>query len=348
MIALLHSLASVEQAHAQTDTRRNACLQQSLRSTLERTLRASETPTRGSGGVPQIRSVAEVQVRFAIPAGVPAPIRQAVSRGRVQESIWELRSAGHSVAAQSLESQLFSYLETGTVVSIQPLGGGVSPSFVIEYENGLRGVFKPDRGHWASNSHAEAAAFQLDRGLGIDRVPITVRRDVPSPHRFGAEPPPPSASLRSSTTQVVDKERGSVMLLIENTLTGMSDPQMRVDPAIRFFDVLIGNHDRHAGNYLIMPNGRQIAIDHGIAFDALAAARPIDSISPDDALRATIPSRAFFNRARSLTRESLERWVGVHLDDGQISGILRRRDRWVRQVGGLIERVGEASVFPNP
>ncbi|WP_433603065.1 hypothetical protein ACQPXH_15720 [Nocardia sp. CA-135953] len=88
----------------------------------------------------------------------------------------------------------------------------------------------------------ESAAYRVSETLGFDRVPPTVVRNTP-------------------------QGRGSVQRWITAAKSLDHDQYPRVQQEeMAVLDYVIGNTDRHKGNYLTDVNGSIIAIDHGYSF----------------------------------------------------------------------------------
>lgn len=147
------------------------------------------------------------------------------------------------------------------VVRQKKLGGGVNGSFVVHLSNGAKGVWKPsahedmrplrsciEEDHQARR---EAAAYAVDRWLShYAGVPPTVYRDLGGEAGALMEFVPASAS-------VTVREQAS------RALEGPAHEDYR---RMAIFDHIIGNLDRHSGNWLVGEEGRLVPIDHGLAF----------------------------------------------------------------------------------
>jgi hypothetical protein len=176
-------------------------------------------------------------------------------------------------------------------------------------------------GIWESY-RSEIAAYELDRILGLDMVPVTVERRV-------------------------NADLAAVQLWIEGTRT-LNDLDQRVrarptDWAIqicrqRVFDNLVANIDRNAGNLLVDGEWNLILIDHSRAFatDRMPFAK-----------KMTCVDRALFEKLKALDEATLsarlEPWV---LSAGTVRELLKRRDMIVAQLERLARERGAAAVFP--
>jgi len=155
---------------------------------------------------------------------------------------------------------------SGKVRSVQALAGmdkGVSETYRVTLEDGTQGYFKPSYDqHWGHEMEHELAAYQLDQLLGFDLVPLTIGREI---------------EIHG------EKVFGSFQLHREGKSAAALGSKQR-DGKLRFLDYLLGNCDRHRGNYLLH-NGDTVAIDNGAAFNneicehqALRVAERVDEI----------------------------------------------------------------------
>jgi len=138
-------------------------------------------------------------------------------------------------------------VSSGEIVSMRDLGGGKLDSRLIGYKDDGEGVVKPMVGHGGlHDGNSEVAAYEINKLLGGEEVPDTVFSDTfgesGTSQRFVD-----GATLGSSLT-VGDIQRAD---------------RLQLERAIAL-DVIIGNEDRHPGNFL-MKGDNIIAIDHGHA-----------------------------------------------------------------------------------
>jgi hypothetical protein len=236
-------------------------------------------------------------------------------------------------------------LRTTEIRDFEPIGHGVtSPWRITLWDGGKQfyAAYKPikeDRysGYWESHQ-AEVAAYELDKMLGLNKVPPTVVRrinDIPA-----------------------ENDKGSLQLWVEDCqfYRDVQDKTPRRPSwsyeisRMKMFDVLINNEDRNERNFFVCPDFHIILIDHSRAF-----------ITTDDMLKEPKKFPVFYDRKlveklKGLTRENLD--AGLKsvpfeegsirlLKDSQIEAILKRRDALLAHLRKLIEERGEFAVLFN-
>jgi hypothetical protein len=175
-------------------------------------------------------------------------------------------------------------------------------------------------GFWESYK-SEIAAYELDKLIGLEMVPVTVEK------------------------RVLSGEMASVQYWVEDcvwlkTIVGQPNPDIagwnRQVHRQRVFDNLIGNIDRNEGNLLVYrdPAWHLILIDHSRAFTGTTK-----MIFP-----MTRIDRPLFERLKALDKPTLEARLGRLLIDG-VNPVLKRRDTIVAQFEKLAAEKGEAEVF---
>ena len=175
-------------------------------------------------------------------------------------------------------------------------------------------------GFWESYK-SEIAAYEMDRLLGLDMVPVTVERRVGS-------------------------DLASVQLWVENCRllkhVDQSTAPRRQDWSKqvfrqRVFDDLIANIDENAGNVLVDPLWNMILIDHSRCFasDAMPFEKQMNRID-----------RPLFDKLKALDEATvmarLKPWVR---SGGTVRDILTRRDKIVAHFEKLIGERGESVVI---
>jgi hypothetical protein len=189
---------------------------------------------------------------------------------------------------------------------------------------------QPDRWRY------EIAAYRIDRLLGLNMVPLTSER------RY-------------------KEDRGSIQLWEESqfNLQTKNDKKIGVPPRYtyawnnatflqRAFDNLIANWDRHANNILITQDWRMILIDHSRSFRT--SKKFTDQLiytekHPEGPKLMKQLPRAFVEKLKGLTAESIKGAVGEYLDDDEIKAILARRELILVEIERLIKKNGEENTL---
>jgi len=175
-------------------------------------------------------------------------------------------------------------------------------------------------GFWEAHK-SEVAAYQLDRLLGLDMVPVTVER------RVGAA---------QASVQLWVEGCRHVKDVDQSTCPRPMEWAKQVCRQ-RVFDNLIANIDRNVGNLLVDGEWNLILIDHSRAFasDKMPFEKEMTRID-----REMLAGLKALDEAALMTR--VRPWV---LGDGQVRGILKRRDKIVARFERLARERGEAAVF---
>lgn len=247
----------------------------------------------------------------------PALAQDAVAQGS-ETKVW----IGHWAEYEE-------YLRTAPIDRIEDVGQGVTkPERAFFSPGGLAASAivkilprKRQRGFWEAYK-SEVAAYELDRILGLDMVPVTVERRIKG-------------------------DRASVQLWVEGTKllseVGSETPKHPVNwvrqvRRHRVFDALIANIDRNAGNMLIDEDWNLILIDHSRAF--MKNDTPfLDKITAID--------RPIYEAMKALDEATLnERLKPWLFGKGSVKDLLKRRDKIVKKLEKLTEKLPEGAVFP--
>ena len=189
---------------------------------------------------------------------------------------------------------------------------------------------RPDRWRY------EIAAYRMDRLLELNMVPLTIER------RY-------------------NENRGSIQLWEESqfSLKTKNDKKIGVPPRYtygwnnatylqRAFDNLIANEDRHANNMLITQDWRMILIDHSRSFRTSKKFTEkliyTEKHPEGPKLMKQLP-RAFVEKLKGLTAESIRGAVGEYLDEDEIKAVLARRDLILAEIDRLIKKNGEENTL---
>jgi hypothetical protein len=206
-------------------------------------------------------------------------IREFAPTGQVQDRLW--KTTGRE--REESRSRVENYLKQAPIEG-EPVLIGNSQALLYDLGNGVRAIWKsqeqtPDRQHTA-----EIGAYQVDRVLGLDVVPVTVSR-------------------------VMNGQAGSLQLFVSD-LQGLRNGQEITDfireqgSTIKYFDYLLGNYantnDRNNPMNQFHKEGRDIAIDNEKAM-TLPPREPsyLDLI-------AAMPSREILEKVRRVPAEKLQ------------------------------------------
>jgi hypothetical protein len=185
-------------------------------------------------------------------------------------------------------------------------------------------VLPPGRqsGYWESYQ-SEIAAYELDRLLGLDMVPVTVERQVDGKGASAQLWLDGCRLLKSASNETPRRPREWGRQVCRQ----------------RIFDALIANIDRTAENILIDDQWNLILIDHSRAF-ARNETPFLDEITQTD--------RELYEALKALDEATVMERLKPLLFFGEksVRELLERRDRIVERLDSLIEDRGEAAVLP--
>ncbi len=161
---------------------------------------------------------------------------------------------------QALEQALLD--PEATVVEKRYFGGGINGTYLVTLSNGARGIFKPTQRENQEllrnnlepdhQGKREQAAYIVDKYLGhMGRVPPTVNATI-------------------------EGEQGAFMYFVPGTVLGhksgehydriFSSTEETSYHRLSVFDNVVGNLDRHTGNWMVNERGEVVPIDHGLCF----------------------------------------------------------------------------------
>ena len=192
---------------------------------------------------------------------------------------------------------------------------------VTEIING-RNRFSLD---WRDWHGYDAAAYELDRLLGIDRAPPAVPRSI-------------------------GRDSGTIRIWLEETVSEFErSRELHIAPPdqkrwnqqrlmMQVFDNLVANRDSNLGNLLIDTNWRLWFIDCSRCFgNTKAMYYPLENISQCE--------RGFWHGLENLDAARAKEHLSQHLSKAEVSALLARRDTIVRHFQNLIAERGEARVL---
>ena len=242
---------------------------------------------------------------FALPQAQPKP--------GVCSNVWQNRTA-----------EFEEYLRTAKVGKITDIPIGVlRPRRAYLTAGGLVESFawKPippgvQNGYFESYK-SEIAAYELDKLLGLNMVPVVVERRV-------------------------DNDLGAAIMWIEGVRSWESVLPLP-KPAtwafqlarMKMFDDLISNSDRNKGNLLVDADWHIYLIDHSRAFVT-------DMKLPQELQNI---DRRLWDRMLALDAAGLKTTMGTWLDGRQIQALIRRRDAMKKKIDALVAKHGDTIFF---
>lgn len=232
-------------------------------------------------------------------------------------------------------------LRTAKIVKVKELGTGITNPQKFTLDNGkfqFAGVFKTiderKRGltklaksvemDFKDSWMFEIAAYELDKLLGLNMVPVTVERSY-------------------------NGKKGSLQLWIENAMTERVRKEKNLTATntvdwnrqifkVRVFDNLIYNIDRNLGNLLIDANWKIYMIDHSRCF------KNMDLLQHPKDLR--VFSRSLIDRLRKLDQKTIQEHCGKYLTNMEIKMMLKRRDQILAVCDQLYMAKGDSIYYP--
>jgi hypothetical protein len=241
-------------------------------------------------------------------------------------------------------SEVEEFLSTARILDVTLIGEGVTkPKRLLLEANGVRAHakfgyhdFKGQGEKLADGStemyfqdsfHADMAAYELSRLLGMEMVPPAVIRQV-------------------------EGQDGIVQLWIEG-LTSYEDwlqePGNEGQPSslyfqrqvkdMKTFDLLIRNIDRHSRNINWDSDWNVWLIDHTRSLAKDATLRKPDSFKGC--------SRALFEAIQGLSKVEVEAALSPYQAGFEIKALLKRRDKLVKLIQSQIKKQGEDKILFN-
>jgi len=264
---------------------------------------------------------------------------------------WLLLGAVGQIMAQLLPEEIAErakweeYLKTARITGQEQLSGSAAvtnPWRLTMEKDGVSHVafWKNVEGRpkgFIDSWKYEIAAYQMDKLLGLNMVPVTVEI------RFQGD-------------------RGSCQLGAESemSLLQKNENKIPVPPGLktvnwnkatylqRAFDNLIANEDRTANNILITKDWRIILIDHSRSFRSskkfTANLIYTEKHKEGPKLMSMLP-RAFVEKIKGLTFEMIKGAVGEYLADDEINAVLARKELILKEMDRLVKLNGENNVL---
>jgi len=192
---------------------------------------------------------------------------------------------------------------------------------VTEIING-RNRFSLD---WRDSYRYDIAAYELDRLLGLDRVPPVVTRNIKQD----------SGAVSIWLAKTVNEFERTRKLKVDPPDQGRWNQQRLI---MQIFDNLVANRDCNLGNILIDPRWRLWFIDCSRCFgETKALYYPLKKISRCE--------RGLWQGLKNLNEAVTRERLAPYLSKTEINALLVRRDKMVLHFQELIDERGEAAVL---
>ena len=275
---------------------------------------------------PLFRRILFTLIVFLIALSVCA--QETISKSKLSELYPTLEAKEHA-------------LRTAKIIKSKRLGSGITNPLKLTLQDGdtqFYAVFKDVQVRksgitklktsvevdFKDSWQFDVAAYELDKLLGLNMVPVTVER-----HHEG--------------------EKGAVIWWIENAMTEGQRKEKGLNPPdpdawnqalykVRLFDNLVYNIDRNLGNLLITPEWRVWMIDHSRCFKNLG-----DLKSQADLKRFSL---SFIHALKNLEEAQVKERIGNYLTSQEIRSMMRRRDAIVQQFERVRASRGDSILFP--
>ncbi len=234
------------------------------------------------------------------------------------------------------------FLKSAKVVSAEDIGQGVTkPKRLFLKEGNIEAyaVWKSPSGTDAGTFdkwQAEVAAYIMDRLLGLNMVPPTVEK------RYKG---------RKGSLQLWVTLETSELERTQQNVPIPADKAEQIEKMIylqRAFDSLIANTDRSLQNIQYTKDWRLVLIDHSRSFRSTRIY--IDQLVygkngiRKNLLFERLP-RAFVNKIRSLSYETIRSAVGPYLTYAEVEAILSRKKLLLKEIDEMVKERGEDQVL---
>ncbi len=285
---------------------------------------------RSRGFAVRVRSVRVCSVAVLLSATIAATVFAAAPAS--QSVPWK-DIDGNPLPFQS-HAEIIEFLETANIESVTPIPVGVTqPRRAVLEMDGVRlraamrdydEVFEEAKigdefyARLRDSFVFDVPAYKLSRMLEMDNIPPVAFR------RHGGQRVTLQIWLEGGLMETDRVEQG---------LAPPSTQRYREQTAnMRVFDSIIGNVDRNTGNILADEEGTFWLIDHSRSFMRNDDARYLE--------RITMCGRNLFERIKALERDQLMESMSPPLTSSEVDWVLRRRDKVVEHIEGLIEERG--------
>ncbi len=274
----------------------------------------------------------------------PPPNEPDASPASVESTLYPTDYVWRDMAGEPLPFQdqatILEVLRTAPVVESEVMSRGVAGNIelVLDHEDRriravLRVIDRREKEETGSarmdvryrDSHIfEAAAYELDRMLGIGRIPPTVER------RVKGQP----GTVQVWMEGVVPED----VMLAEGRLKPPDSKYWWQQKTIMWvFDALIANIDRNQGNLLIDDDWNLWLIDHTRAFRETSVLINIEELNTCE--------RRLWEALRNTDKDAIRALMEPYLTNKEISKLLLRRDKLIKHFEKRIKKHGEDKVL---
>ena len=287
-----------------------------------------------------MRSIIRFGVAMALAAIVWVPTHDARLRAQTQAQAPAQAAAAAPAAAETWEqyqgTAAEKFLKDARVRSMKTLGVGVTNpqkaelqlngethfavfKIIDERKSGITQLGKSAEMNFQDSWQLEVAAYQVDRVIGLKRVPATIER-------------------------YINNNVGSLQWWVQSAMSEEGRRKQNLEPPDRdawdkewlkmyLFDQLIANVDRHMNNILITADWDLRLIDHSRSFRTTKELK--------DPKLFTRFSRELVEGIKKLEYQDLRKKIGKYLMDEQIKTMLVRRDLILKLVSERVAAIGE-------
>lgn len=252
--------------------------------------------------------------------------------------------------------EILEQLKSVKIVEFEQIGGQhATDAYLVTFENGLKGVFKPELvDNELSNSFAEELAYLIDRRFGIGVVPPTVIRKnvlIEDEELWGSLQMY-VGDLKSILDVVKERFPSSEKFSKEMYQLHTGELDLRgkevigYDPEyinrIKFLDFLISNGDPGYYNILVGKEGRLYSIDNSFSFTTKGTTTYQKfEIYQDrfDSFLETADGKRVIQELKNLDKEQFYNSLLTHISEDSAERMLYRiddilfRERYKREFG---------------
>lgn len=270
-------------------------------------------------------------------------ITRLILAKKYQQAIWRLRFIDKLEEAENFEEYLVKDLfDPKNCSQISPLNMGFTRTLKASFLGGISSIYKPRVSYLrhpveylTSNYKMEIAAYEIDKLLNLNLVPLTFMV------KYGAE-------LKGSLQYFIDgayraRDMGRYNGSKPHKFSKSLGRNLKTNN-ILFFDWLMSNYDRNVDNYLILPTGKIVLIDHGFVFiNRILSKKKIKKSK----IYSLVPSKKIFRKLKminerpDLVKTKLMPW----LSETQVALLNEKIQYFVDKVNVLIKSHGEIRVF---